>query len=746
MTPVSKYAEVAVDSPYARRGTFSYSVPSGINLLVGHSVIVPFGKRTLPGIVVGLPAEPQVAETRDICSLISPEPVLDQPRVQLALWMSTNYLAPLYSCLSLMLPPGAGLKPKTSRTVSLAIGFEEAERRLEGRAGKGLAVIGVLADAPAGYTVSALARQAGVSAGVVHGLIEKGLLKSEEKPLIRDPLSGQDFPALPPPVLMADQLLVWQRLEAHLSSSEDAKIFLLHGVTGSGKTELYLRTLEKVISLGRKGIVLVPEISLTPQTISRFCSRFPGKVAVLHSRLSPGERRDEWRRIAGGEFDVVIGPRSALFAPQPRLGLIVLDEEHEWSYKQQEQPPRYHARDVARKMSQLMQANVLLGSATPDVSTYLDTEHGKIELLQLPQRIPSRGVARLPEVQVVDMREQLKSGNRSIFSRPLHAAMGDVLSHGYQSILFLNRRGTSTIVMCRDCGHVVRCRRCEVSLTFHVGQASYVRPKWMPGQKLVCHQCNTAYPLPMACPACMSRKIKFMGTGTEKVEDLLHLEFPEARILRWDRDTTLKRRSEQEIFTRFLSGRADILLGTQMIAKGLDMPRVTLVGVINADVGMFLPDFRSGERTFQLLCQVAGRAGRGEAEGRVIIQTYNPDHYAVKAAALHDYQSFYAQEKSTRAALGQPPFSKMVKLVFSHSSETRCKEQVEKTADAIRSTLREQGISGLEIIGPAPSFLSRLRGKYRWQLLLRGREPASILQEMNFRQGWTIDVDPVSVL
>lgn len=762
--------------------------------------------------------EPEVAETKDILSLIDPAPVVSAAQVLLARWMSDHYMAALFDCLSLMLPPGMerkvltvffpgeadlrsalaerdmavlayvrerpgasardierlvgrqaasriiaalvkkglvvrmheleapSVRAKQRRYLSLAVSPEEAKREAglmrKGRAGSQAAVLEALLSAAGPVAAGALSEEAGVAPSAIASLLKKGLLAAEVREVVRDPLSHRSYPPSVAPALTESQAAAWQEIREHLFSARTPRhaVFLLHGVTGSGKTELYLRALEAVVAQGRRGIVLVPEISLTPQTIGRFSARFHGRVAVLHSRLSPGEQHDEWMRIRKGEFDVVIGPRSALFAPQPQLGLIIIDEEHEWSYKQQEVQPRYHARDVALKFAELIGATVILGSATPDVETYRNAAEGQFRLLALPERVTPRGVASLPEVQVVDMREELKSGNRSVFSRPLREALASVLRRQEQAILFLNRRGNSTVVLCRNCGHVVRCRRCQVSLTYHTVSAA-----GRPGDSLVCHQCGGRYPVPLSCPACMSRAIRFMGVGTEKLEELLWQEFPGARTLRWDRDSASGKRSDEEFLDRFLGHDADVLIGTQMIAKGLDMPLVTLVGVVNADVGMYLPDFRSGERTFQLLCQVAGRAGRGEFGGKVIVQTYNPEHYAVRAAAGHDYRAFYEKEIAFRRSLRQPPFIRLVKLVYSHASEVSCRNEAERFAGAIRAWCVEQGVPVVEMVGPAPAFVSRLRGKYRWQIILKGADPGRLISPLPFPRGWSVDVDPASV-
>ena len=566
-------------------------------------------------------------------------------------------------------------------------------------------------------------------------LSRQGLIAVEEVRVQRDPLAHRTFTPTLPLTLTQAQEEAWFRIKAEMEKSNASSVFLLHGVTGSGKTEIYLRALAQAISLGKRAIVLVPEIALTPQTIDRFSSRFPERVAVLHSKLSPGERFDEWQRIKDGEFDVVIGSRGALFAPQPELGLIVIDEEHEWTYKQEEQQPRYHARDVALKLAELTKAVVILGSATPDITSYYRAQQGEFRLLQLTERISSGEPSPLPQVEVVDLRRELKEGNRSIFSRSLARGIADALQAREQVILFLNRRGTATFVQCRDCGFVLRCRRCDVALTYHAAE-----------DDLVCHHCNYKTKPPDMCPNCQSRRIKFLGTGAQKVEEEVAKTFPEARILRWDRDVTRGRYSHEKIMDRFLAHEADILIGTQMIAKGLDMPLVTLVGVINADIGLHLPDFHSGERTFQILAQVAGRAGRGKLGGKVIVQSYTPDNYAVAAAAKHDYVAFYEQEIAFRRQQGNPPYSRLARLLYTHTNLTHCQEEAVRIYRLLEQERDSQGIPNTVLIGPAPAFTQRLRGRYRYQIIIRSPDPLPLLSSINFPQGWSVDIDPVSLI
>ncbi len=456
---------------------------------------------------------------------------------------------------------------------------------------------------------------------------------------------------------------------------------------------------------------------------------------MFHSQLSLGEQFDEWQRIKNGEFDVVIGSRSAIFTPQPELGLIVIDEEHEWTYKQTDKSPRYHARNVAVKLAELTGAVVILGSATPNVETFYHAQNGDYHLLQLPERVVPEEGSSLPEVEIVDMRAELKAGNRSIFSRALSQDIARAVAHNEQVILFLNRRGAATFIQCRSCGFVLRCRRCDTALSYHVA-----------GDSLTCHHCNYRTNVPQACPRCSSRQIKFLGIGTQKLEQEAVHAFPGARQLRWDSDSTGQRHSHEEILGKFQSHEADILIGTQLVAKGLDLPAVTLVGVVSADTSLNLPDFRAGERTFQLLSQVAGRAGRGIRGGRAIIQTFAPEHYAVQAAARHDYASFYNKEIAYRRQLHNPPFTQLARLLYSHTNNALGQREAERVRDLLGRERDAKGIGDLSLIGPAPAFVHKLRGRFRWQLILRGSKLADFLSGVPLPTGWTIDIDPVSVL
>ena len=575
-----------------------------------------------------------------------------------------------------------------------------------------------------------------------------GIVAIEDTEFIRDPLAHKTFLPVIPPTLTHAQNAAWQHIQRALDAP-GGSAFLLHGVTGSGKTEIYLDAIAHALAQNKQAIALVPEISLTPQTIRRFGARFGERIGIIHSQLSPGERYDTWRRIRDEKIDVVIGPRSALFAPLSRLGIIVIDEEHDASYKSDvEFPhmPAYHARAVALEIARTRNVVVILGSATPDVATYERAQRGELQLLTLPQRViahekqnaPVR-YQELPPVEIVDLRAELKQGNRSMFSQSLRAAMDETLARGEQAILFLNRRGTAQAVVCRDCGHVVKCSRCNNPYTLHTFGDQTARD-------LVCHHCGKHSAMPRKCPKCSSARIRGLGVGTEKLEEAVRAEFPRAVTLRWDTDVTQGKDAHAEILDAFLSGEANVLIGTQMIAKGLDLPRVTLVGVVNADTSLFLPDFRAAERTFQLLTQVAGRAGRSALGGRAILQTYNPEHYAIQTAARHAYNEFFERELAFRRAAAYPPVRPLTRLLFTGDSPKIAQDASEALAVLLRDRVRRFGILDIDILGPVPAFFAKLRGKHRRQILLKGKGARELLALYPLAQGWRIDTDPMDRL
>ncbi len=571
------------------------------------------------------------------------------------------------------------------------------------------------------------------------------LITLERRPRFRDPLAGAVFPPSTPLALTAWQQNVWQQLTPHLEPTAPGLV-LLQGVTGSGKTEIYLRAIQACLQQGRQSIVLVPEIALTPQTVRRFGGRFPGRVSVMHSRLSTGERYDVWRLVQEGEVDVLIGPRSALFAPMPRLGLIVIDEEHDDSYKQNaeewgSQTVFYDARRVAEELGHLVRASVLMGSATPSLQILHRVFTGEIPRLSLPHRVQATaqgGIsAALPPIELVDMRRELMAGNLSVFSRALQSQLQRVMAQREQAILYINRRGSRSFVSCRACGHVLHCRVCSTPLTFHADI-----------QRLQCHTCGRDFPVPRHCPQCHDPRIRFFGSGTQLiVKELRHL-LPMARVLRWDADSTRTRGQHQAIMDKFRAHQADILVGTQMVAKGLDLPLVTLVGVVAADVGLFLPDFRAPERTCQLLIQVAGRAGRSERGGRVVIQTYAPDHYCVQAAATHNYDQFCRRELQFRQTLAYPPHRRLARLVYWDKNALKAKAMAQEMTASLQRALKTlpRAAQDLEIVGPAPPFYERIRSYWRWQILILGTEPAELIRAVPLPHGWRVDLDPVSTL
>jgi primosomal protein N' (replication factor Y) (superfamily II helicase) len=584
-----------------------------------------------------------------------------------------------------------------------------------------------------------------VTPSALQELVDAGLVTVNEVRRRHDPLAGRQIAQSEPLALSPAQSRILAVITSALSMSgvpgEGGHVFLLHGITGSGKTEIYLQALEATLAQGRRGIVLVPEIALTPQAMDRFAGRFPGRVALLHSGLSIAERLDEWRRIRAGEVDIVLGSRSALFAPVDRLGLIVVDEEHEAAYKQ-DRTPTYHAREGAVALGSLTGATVLLGSATPSVESYWLATHGVYTLLELTERAPTgaaeSGPPSLPPVQIVDLRAELRSGNTSIVSAPLRLALQQTLDRGEQAILFLNRRGSASSVMCRECGYVARCRHCDVSMTFHASD-----------HMILCHYCGQREPVPVICPYCQSASIRHFGVGTERVELAVKSLFPGARVLRWDRDTARTRAVHEELLRAFMERRADILVGTQMIAKGLDLPAVTLVGVVSADVALFLPDFRASERAFGLLTQVAGRAGRGDLPGKVLVQTLNPEHFCIQAASRHDYASFFAAEVSARQRYGYPPFRRFVKCTFLHADRYTAEVEATRLAERLTQLIHDSNLEETDIVGPAPAFIERLRGRYRWQLILRSPDPCRVMNELaeeDLPGGWSVDIDPTSTL
>lgn len=662
------------------------------------------------------------------------------------------------------LPP-IGIRPKIIRTASLGIDPALIESRLEQEKPKETTalerrrrVLNLLENEALPLNVSWVYAETGTNLSDLRWLEERGFVTLGETEIWRDPLADLAPMLANPPVLTPDQQKAWEQIKPQIRTRQPTRPNLLIGVTGSGKTEIYLRAVEETLALGKQAVILVPEISLTPQTVRRFYSRFPGKVGLIHSRLSPGERYDTWRRIRRGELRVIVGARSALFAPYSDLGLIVMDECHDGSYHQNDLHPYYHAVDAAIQYAEILCAVLILGSATPDVELQHRAERNNWTILRLPNRIlahkeassseqietpgePHTLTLPLPEVTIVDMRQELQAGNRSSLSRALSAGLKEVLEKKQQAILFLNRRGSASYVFCRNCGETIRCPRCDTPLTWHASESL-----------LRCHHCNYQRQMPRLCPRCQSPNIRQFGLGTESLEKMISEQFPAANVLRWDAETSRYKGANDLILDHFIHHRADILIGTQMLAKGLDIPQVTLVGAVLADVSLNLPDFRAAERTFQLLTQVAGRAGRGPLGGRVIFQTFNPDHYAIQAAAAHDLAEFTRQELTLRRQSGYPPFSRLVKVEFRSPVAENARIAAISAAEQFQNWIDTQELKSTSLIGPVPCFYNRLAGIFRWQVIIRGPDPRKLFieQPLKFWQPRGVDVnlvvDPASLL
>ncbi|MDA8413306.1 MAG: primosomal protein N' [Desulfobacteraceae bacterium] len=726
--------------------TFHYRVPTHLvdRARPGHRVFIPFGHRRLTGYILGY-IEASDSKLKDIIDVLDSDPLWTDNELEFFRWIASYYLYPLGEVLKTALPAGINLQSNkgnagTDSTISggrsikrerfyRPVAAVEAGRQPGSKAIEILEVIREAGDVPAGD----LRRRFGQCSPQLKRLEELGLVQMEEREVYRNPFGEEPFERDTPRVLNSQQEGALQ----HVSAALDSGIFtpfLLHGVTGSGKTEVYLQAIAHALEQGANALVLVPEISLTPQLVRRFRARFESGIAVLHSALSDGERYDEWRRIRRGLARIVIGARSALFAPLERIGIIVVDEEHEASFKQAE-GLRYNARDLALVRGRLEKAVVVLGSATPLITSLHAVERGKLTLLPLTERVENRP---MPTVTVVQMK-----GIKETISPQLARALEETLAAGEQSLVFLNRRGFATFLVCGDCGEPLTCPNCSVTLTFHRQR-----------RQSVCHYCDYAVPAPGVCPACGSMEMKELGAGTERVESDLRELLPTAGIVRMDSDTTSGKDSHERLLKRMADRSDDILIGTQMIAKGHDFPGVTLVGVINGEASLNMPDFRSAERTYQLLSQVIGRAGRGELPGRVIIQALNTSHYAIQCAAGHDGQGFYRQELEFRREAGYPPFSFLAALSFSGTSEKAVEDRAESSSRLLAKL--KKGLSlRIEILGPAPAPLYRLRGRFRRQILLKSPTRGDLRRLVSAWQsrGDTsatvreiMDIDPVDMM
>ncbi|HSW95637.1 MAG TPA: primosomal protein N' [Patescibacteria group bacterium] len=732
---MSRTAEVAVFA--GLRGparTFTYRVPDGLDARLGHLVRAGFGSRAVHGVVVALDV-PSDRELKPLDGLVHPVPLLSARQLALARWIATTYRCGLADAVRAMLPPALAARARGGlpaargeRTEPVFAITPAGHTALAPTPGPKLGArqLVTLRALAAGAVTAADLADAGGTAAAATSLAARGLALKGARGVRRVPVEfrlseadlSKDMPATAP------QAAAIATVIAALGTGRG---FLLHGVTGSGKTEVYLRLTAEALARGQGAIVLVPEIALTAQVVARFVARFGERVALLHSALSAGERYDEWRRILDGVADVVVGSRSALFAPIAAPGLIVVDEEQEPSYKQ-ESAPRYHAVDTALELGRLSGAAVVLGSATPRVVTYAAAVAGDLTLLPLPERVLDLP---LPKTTIVDLRLELKANNRSTLSSALRTALVRTVAKGEQAILYLNRRGFATVVLCRDCGYVVPCPACEIPFALHADG------------RLVCHRCGREEPrAPAVCPRCGSARIRHLGVGTQRVEEDVRAAVPKARLARLDRDAVKAKGAHAAMYERMRSGQAQVIVGTQMVAKGFDLPGVSLVGVVNADTQLNLPDFTAAERTFELLTQVLGRSGRGTVGGEGILQTYLPEHYAIVAAAAHDYTTFAEHELRARRHFGYPPFGRLVLLQTSAAKEAT----VERRATELAAKLRAAADGDAEVLGPAPAFAAKRAGSYRAQLVLRGDRPSAVLDRVDVGAEWTVDVDPMTLL
>jgi primosomal protein N' (replication factor Y) len=738
----ARYARVVADR--SGHSAFDYEIPEHLlgKVWIGSRVRVPVRTRLVLATVVELAETTDVEGVKAIAEVLSDKMLINPMLIRLGHWVASYYCCALHVALRTILPQvvrNAEVKEKTLLFARLAQKPEAEEiEKLAKRAPKQAGVIDFLMGQSEPVAVTELMKECGVTRATLEQMRERGVIALERQAVQRDPYRDETFLHAPQLEMNEEQLAAFEKIAAAVREPATHRPILVHGVTGSGKTELYLRAMDLTLSLGKTAIILVPEISLTPQTVERFKSRFAhlqAEVAVLHSHLSDGERHDEWHKINNGAARIVIGARSGVFAPLERLGLIVVDEEHENSYKQ-EDAPRYHARDVAVYRAHLEGCAIVLGSATPSMESYHNALTGKYEMVQLLKRVDAR---QMPRIRIVDLRLEAGRGpGASILSETLCKAIRERLAKKEQSILFLNRRGFSTSLICSSCGHVCECPECSVALTFHRA-----------ANRLNCHICGHTAVVPAKCPACADPRIKYSGAGTEKVEELVAAFFPEAVVKRLDADAVSRKDSLKEALHAFRTGKIDILVGTQMIAKGLHFPNVTLVGIVNADMSLHLPDFRAGERTFQLLTQVAGRAGRGEVSGEVFVQTYTPFHPAIQFARHHDFPGFWEQEVEFRRQTHFPPFWHMVLVTLRSASESHAAFSADTLARRVREALEAGALPADTMISnPAPAPIEKSHGQYRFHLMIRTRRITrlskglhEVIEKLTFPEEVLVSVD-----
>ena len=701
--------------------SFDYKVPKELEeqVMIGSKVLVSFGnkKELEEGFIVGF-KESTEYKVKEISKL---EDKLSDKQIQLAKWMAKKYFCNISECIKLMQTPGTRTKNKEKRiqektinTIYLKKDYEEIEFDIEANKIKSENHIKILKFVKdnEGATISEIEMFTNCSRAIVNTLIKNGYLEIVETKIQRNPLANKKIEKTSKLTFTEEQQEAYQKIEKSIDENKYEE-FLLFGVTGSGKTEIYLQLIEKVLKQNKKAIMLVPEISLTPQMIERFIARFDKeRIAVLHSKLSIGERYDEWNKIKENKADIIIGARSAIFAPVQNLGIIIIDEEHDSSYKS-EATPKYNAIEIANKIAKEEKIPIVLGSATPDITTYYKAEKGEITKLTLTKRANN---SNLPQIEIIDLKQELANGNHSMLSFELYNSIEENLKNHYQTILFLNRRGYSTFIMCRDCGYTVKCKNCNISMTYHSFE-----------KKLKCHYCGYEENLVTICPECGSKKIRYFGTGTQKLEDEIHKQFPNATTIRMDVDTVTKKNSHEEILNKFKNENIDILIGTQMVVKGHHFPKVTLVGVIAADSSLNMDDYRANEKTFQILVQVAGRAGRENLPGKVVIQSYNPENFSIQTAKKQNYQEFYETEITLRKQLKYPPFCDIIVIGFNSLKEEKIIETSQKVYDLLKEKVPENYI----ISKPAPSPIDKIQNRYRWRIIIKGNMDWNLNEILN---------------
>lgn len=719
-------AEIIIDSNVKTLNkTFDYNIPKEMeeNISIGSRVLIPFGKskRLEEGFVTNIKESTEYA-VKDIAKIELQS--LSTEKILLSKWMAKKYFSNVSECMNLMLKPGTTTKNFANRTkdktaifVSLALEKEKVQEYIVNnkiKSEKQKRILEYLIENEK-IIQPELIENTETSRAIIKTLEKNGLIKLQEEKVIRNPLKNKNIKQKDKLKFTEEQEIAYKKVEDSIEKQE-YKQYLLYGVTGSGKTEIYLQLIEKVINEGKSAIMLVPEISLTPQMINRFIERF-GKdiIAVLHSKLSVGERHDSWERIETGEARIIIGARSAIFAPVCNLGIIIIDEEHDPSYKS-EMAPRYNAKEVANQIAEYNSIPLLLGSATPDIVTFYKAQNEDIELLTLSKRANNSS---LPNIQLVDLKQELANGNRTMISVKLYKLIQENLKNKKQTILFLNRRGFSTFIMCRDCGYVAKCKNCNISLTYHKKE-----------EKLKCHYCGYEEGIHKICPECGSKKIKYFGTGTQKLELEINKIFPNASTIRMDIDTVTKKNSHEEILERFNKEQIDILIGTQMIVKGHHFPNVTLVGVVSADGSLNIDDYRASERTFDLLVQVAGRAGRERQQGNVIVQTYNPDNYSIQYAKKQNYDDFYNIEIKLRNQLRYPPFCDIIMFGISGEMEEVVSKTANKLYKELKESIEQEGLIA-NILKPLPAPIDKIKNRYRWRIIIKAKVNDKLIDIIN---------------